>query len=80
VSTYAKLRSTNNISSENPTGITVFSCSGAVISNNYITNITDNYSRATGIETWMSNGTIIENNTIIGSSSAPIQPGCNFVP
>jgi hypothetical protein len=67
---------TNNISAENPTGITLYTCTGALVHNNYITNITDNFSRATCIETWNCDNCTIEYNTNIGSSS---QPGGIFI-
>jgi hypothetical protein len=67
---------TNQISQENPTGITLYTCTGALVQNNYITNITDNSSRATCIETWNTDNTVIQFNTNIGSAS---QPGGIFI-
>jgi hypothetical protein len=60
---------TNNIGAANPTGITVYSSQGAVIQNNYITNMYDNYSRASGIEIWTSYGTITQYNSVISNST-----------
>jgi hypothetical protein len=67
---------TNQIAQENPTGITLYTCTGALVHNNYIANITDNYSRATCIETWNTDNSVIQYNTNIGSSS---QPGGIFI-
>jgi hypothetical protein len=67
---------TNQIAQENPTGVTLYTCTGALVQNNYITNITDNSSRATCIETWNTDNTTIQFNTNIGSAS---QPGGIFI-
>jgi hypothetical protein len=60
---------TNNISGANPTAITLYSCQGALIQNNFVTNMYDNYSRASGIEIWTSTQTITQYNTVISKSS-----------
>ena len=59
----------NNIGGANPTAITVYSSQGALIQNNYITNMYDNFSRASGIEIWTSIGTVTQFNTVISNSS-----------
>lgn len=60
---------TNNIGAANPTAITMYSSQGAVIQNNYITNMYDNYSRASGIEIWTSIGTVTQFNSVISNST-----------
>jgi hypothetical protein len=60
---------TNNISGANPTGITLYSSQGALIQNNYITNLYDNYGRASGIEIWTSIQTVTQYNTVISKSA-----------
>ena len=60
---------TNQIGGENATCITMYTCHGAIIQNNYVTDITDNSNRATSIEFWNSDNCIIQYNTMIGSAS-----------
>lgn len=59
---------TNQISGANTTGITMYSCDGAVIQNNYVTDIQDSTSRGTGIEIWTSTNCIIQFNSIVSTS------------
>jgi hypothetical protein len=60
---------TNNISGANPTAITIYSSQGALIQNNYVTNMYDNYGRASGIEIWTSVQTTTQYNTVVSNSS-----------
>ena len=52
-----------------PPGITLYSSQGALIQNNYITNLYDNTGRASGIEIWTSIQTITQYNTVISKST-----------
>ena len=63
---------TNNIGGANPTGITIYASDGAIVQNNRITRMFDNFSRASGIETWTSINTITQYNTVISASSQQI--------
>jgi hypothetical protein len=59
---------TNSIAGANTTAITFYSSQGALIQNNYITNIFDNTSRASGIEIWTSVQTVTQFNTVVSVS------------
>jgi hypothetical protein len=63
---------TNVPSGQNPTGITLYATSGAVIQNNYITDISDASGRATGIEVWNTDNVTIQYNSVISTSSQQV--------
>lgn len=69
---------TNSQVQENPTCITLYSCTGALIQNNLLTGSTDQtgQNRAGGFEQWSSYGSIIQFNSIIGSASTAIGIVC----
>jgi hypothetical protein len=63
---------TNTIAGANTTAITLYSSQGALIQNNYITNVFDSTSRASAIEVWTSIQTTTQFNTVISVSSQQI--------
>jgi len=60
---------TNQITQENPTGITIEACDGALIQNNFITDLTDSTYRGMGIEQWTSVNSLIQYNTIVSTGN-----------
>jgi hypothetical protein len=61
-------RLTNQLVGTNPTGITAYSCDGAVIQNNFITDFLDTTSRSCGIEYWSSINCITQFNTVVSTN------------
>jgi len=53
----------------NSTAITLYACNGALVYNNYITDIVNTTNRNSGIETWSSVGTQILNNSVVMSAA-----------
>lgn len=60
---------TNQIQGENTAAITLYACDGAIVQNNYITNIEDSSNRGVGIEAWTSINCIIQYNTVISTTT-----------
>ena len=60
---------TNMLSGANSTAITIYSSDGAIVQNNYITNLSDTTNRACGIECWTCINSIVQYNTVIGTST-----------
>jgi hypothetical protein len=60
---------TSTSAGSNSAGITCYTCDGALIENNYITDITNSNNRETGIEVWTSINTVFQKNDIILSAA-----------
>jgi len=58
---------TNNIAAANATAITIYSANGAIVQNNYITDLSDTQGRADAIEFWTSINSIAQYNTVIAT-------------
>jgi hypothetical protein len=67
---------TNTLANTNPTGLTIYSCDGALIQNNFITDIQDVQNRTTGIEVWTSVNCVVELNSVV--SAGNLCNGCYF--
>jgi hypothetical protein len=58
---------TNTLPATNPTAITIYSANGAIVQNNYITDIEDTYTRGDAIEFWTSQNSIAQYNSVIAT-------------
>ncbi len=58
---------TNTLAGANTTGITIYSANGAIVQNNYLTDIADSTTRGDAIEFWTSQNSIAQFNTVIAA-------------